>query len=150
EPPRPDDQNAHYNGWLHQVFVTGTLCFGADGLIVWSKHNYPGSWNDGDTSLGFRDYSLVSTGISSLGRSDKHHHLLVTLLSLFSILSQPLLVSISCFFQFPFASGLLGYQFFTSHAVSFLAFNSITDETFIPVLTAASIFFFGASICFFT
>jgi hypothetical protein len=54
QPPDPDDQNAHYNGWLHGVFVTGTLCFSADGLIVWAKHNCPGSWNDGDTSLDFR------------------------------------------------------------------------------------------------
>ncbi|KAE9267140.1 hypothetical protein PR003_g31881 [Phytophthora rubi] len=54
QPPNPDVQNAHYNGWLHNVFVTGTLCFSADGLIVWAKHNCPGSWNDGDTSLDFR------------------------------------------------------------------------------------------------
>jgi hypothetical protein len=42
-----------YNGWLHSVFVTGTICFAADGCIIWSKHNCPGSWNDSDTSLGF-------------------------------------------------------------------------------------------------
>ncbi|GMF14611.1 unnamed protein product [Phytophthora fragariaefolia] len=41
-------------GGLHSVFVTGTLCFSADGLIVLSKHNYPASWNDADTSLDFR------------------------------------------------------------------------------------------------
>lgn len=50
-----DIQNAHYNGWLHAVFVTGTLCFSSDGLIVWSKHICPGSWNDLDTSLQFRE-----------------------------------------------------------------------------------------------
>ncbi|KAJ8566614.1 hypothetical protein ON010_g6510 [Phytophthora cinnamomi] len=54
QPPDRNIQNAHYNGWLHSVFVTGTLCFSADGLIVWAKHNRPGSWNDGDTSLDFR------------------------------------------------------------------------------------------------
>jgi hypothetical protein len=54
QPSNPDVQNAHYNGWLHAVYVTGTLCFSADGLIVWAKHNCPGSWNDGDTSLDFR------------------------------------------------------------------------------------------------
>ncbi|KAE8886247.1 hypothetical protein PF007_g25559 [Phytophthora fragariae] len=43
-----------YNGWLHSVFVTGTICFAADGCIIWSKHNCPGSWNDSDTSLEFR------------------------------------------------------------------------------------------------
>jgi hypothetical protein len=54
QPSIADLQNAHYNGWLHTVFVTGTLCFSADGLIVWTKHNCPGSWNAGDTSLDFR------------------------------------------------------------------------------------------------
>ncbi|POM69056.1 Hypothetical protein PHPALM_14698 [Phytophthora palmivora] len=54
QPASAEIQNAHYNGWLHAVFVTGTLCFSADGLIVWSKHNCPGSWNDSDTSLQFR------------------------------------------------------------------------------------------------
>jgi len=33
----------------------GTLCFSADGLIVWSKHKCPGSWNDSDNSLEFRE-----------------------------------------------------------------------------------------------
>jgi hypothetical protein len=55
QPPNPDIQNAHYNGWLHAVFMTGTLCFSADGLIVWAKHNCPGSWKDSDTSLEFRE-----------------------------------------------------------------------------------------------
>ncbi|GMF52807.1 unnamed protein product [Phytophthora fragariaefolia] len=54
QPPDRDIQNGHYNGWLHGAFVTGTLCFSADGLIVWAKHNCPGSWNDGDASRGFR------------------------------------------------------------------------------------------------
>ncbi|KAG3114604.1 hypothetical protein PI125_g6284 [Phytophthora idaei] len=35
------------------MFVTGALCFSADGLVVWAKQNCPGSWNDGDTSLDF-------------------------------------------------------------------------------------------------
>ncbi|KAE9224594.1 hypothetical protein PF004_g12173 [Phytophthora fragariae] len=54
QPSNPDVQNAHYNGWLHSVYVTRTLCFSADGLVVWAKHNCPGSWNDGETSLDFR------------------------------------------------------------------------------------------------
>ncbi|DAZ96556.1 TPA: hypothetical protein N0F65_011233 [Lagenidium giganteum] len=53
EPSSSDLQNAYYNGWLHSVLVTGTLCFDADGTIVWAKHNCPGSWNDGDISLEF-------------------------------------------------------------------------------------------------
>ncbi|KAJ8566612.1 hypothetical protein ON010_g6508 [Phytophthora cinnamomi] len=58
EPSERDIQNAHYNGCLHSVYVTGTLCFSADGLIVWSKHTYPGSWNDSDTSIEFREKLL--------------------------------------------------------------------------------------------
>ncbi|KAE9001587.1 hypothetical protein PR001_g18482 [Phytophthora rubi] len=55
QPSNPDVQNACYNGWLHNVCATGALCFSVDGLIVWTKkHNCPGSWNDGDTSLAFR------------------------------------------------------------------------------------------------
>ncbi|KAF1786494.1 hypothetical protein GQ600_3552 [Phytophthora cactorum] len=38
-------QNACYNGWLHNVFVTGTICLGADECILWLKHNCPGSWD---------------------------------------------------------------------------------------------------------
>lgn len=54
QPSNSDLQNAMYNGWLHTVFVTGTICFAADGCIIWAKHNCPGSWNDSNTSLGFR------------------------------------------------------------------------------------------------
>ncbi|KUF80616.1 hypothetical protein AM588_10005289 [Phytophthora nicotianae] len=58
QPSRADIQNAYYNGWLHAVFVTGTICFGADGCILWAKHNCPGSWNDSDTSLELREKLL--------------------------------------------------------------------------------------------
>ncbi|POM57913.1 Hypothetical protein PHPALM_37514 [Phytophthora palmivora] len=58
QPASAEIQNAHYNGWLHAVIVTGTLCFSAEGLIVWSKHNCPGSWNDSDTSVQFREKLL--------------------------------------------------------------------------------------------
>ncbi|KAJ8558670.1 hypothetical protein ON010_g8782 [Phytophthora cinnamomi] len=51
----PDVQNAFYNGWLHDVFVNGTLCFGADGLIVWARHNCPGSWNDAENCVELRE-----------------------------------------------------------------------------------------------
>ncbi|KAE8874854.1 hypothetical protein PF003_g41021 [Phytophthora fragariae] len=54
QPSNADLQNAMHNGWLHSVFVTGTICFAADGCTIWSRHNCPGSWNDSDTSLGFR------------------------------------------------------------------------------------------------
>lgn len=31
--------------------MTGTLLFGVDGTVVWGRHNFVGSWNDGDTSF---------------------------------------------------------------------------------------------------
>jgi hypothetical protein len=43
-----------YNGWLHAVYVTGSICFGVDGTIIWFRHNCPGSWNDGETSRKFQ------------------------------------------------------------------------------------------------
>ena len=64
-------QNAYYNGWLHSVFVTGAICFGVDGTIVWFRHNCPGSWNDGETSKQFQsrlcrdDLNLEGHGVLS-------------------------------------------------------------------------------------
>jgi hypothetical protein len=58
KPSNPDIQNAYYNGWLHATLVTGTLCFGADGTIIWMKINCPGSWNDGEMSRSFREKLL--------------------------------------------------------------------------------------------
>ncbi|KAG9409791.1 hypothetical protein AC1031_020102 [Aphanomyces cochlioides] len=49
-PSNIDLQNAQFNGWLHCVFVTGVLCFGLDGTLIWGRHNCPGSWNDGEVS----------------------------------------------------------------------------------------------------
>ncbi|KAF1785931.1 Harbinger transposase-derived nuclease domain [Phytophthora cactorum] len=54
QPSNADLQNAKHNRWFHPGFVTGTICFAADGCIIWCKHNCPGSWNDSDISLGFR------------------------------------------------------------------------------------------------
>jgi hypothetical protein len=50
EPADTDVQNALYNGWLHSPLITGVLCFSVAGLLIWSKHNCVGSWNDGDMS----------------------------------------------------------------------------------------------------
>ncbi|KAF1779310.1 hypothetical protein GQ600_3082 [Phytophthora cactorum] len=58
QPSNADLQNAMYNGWHHGVYVTGTICFAADGCIIWSRRSCPGSWNDSDTSLGFRTKPL--------------------------------------------------------------------------------------------
>lgn len=71
EPSDVDLQNAMYNGWLHCVFVTGVLCFGCDGTLIWAKHNVVGSWNDGevagklfikllDPALTLPEYGMVS------------------------------------------------------------------------------------------
>lgn len=43
-----EKQNSQFNGWLHACFVTGVLAFDTDGLLIWCKHNCPGSWNDGE------------------------------------------------------------------------------------------------------
>ena len=55
EPSNAFVQNCHYNGWLHTVLVTGTACFSVDGVIIWAKVNFYGSWNDGEMSRAFRD-----------------------------------------------------------------------------------------------
>ena len=36
------------DGLLHAALVTGVLCYGVDGTLIWGKHNIVGSWNDGD------------------------------------------------------------------------------------------------------
>jgi len=63
KPTNADLQNAMYNGWLHSTLITGTLCYGADGTIIWAKHNFPGSWNDGETSRRFQQ-KLLNPAIS--------------------------------------------------------------------------------------
>ncbi|KUF99515.1 Crossover junction endonuclease [Phytophthora nicotianae] len=55
EPSDVDLQNAHYNGWLHSVLITGTLCYGCDGTLIWAKLNCPGSWNDGEMSFALQE-----------------------------------------------------------------------------------------------
>ncbi|KAG3078572.1 hypothetical protein PI124_g22777 [Phytophthora idaei] len=60
QPSNADLQNMMYNGWLHTVFVMGAICFTANGCIIWSKHNSPGSWNDSDTFLASRGKLLHS------------------------------------------------------------------------------------------
>ncbi|EGZ05945.1 hypothetical protein PHYSODRAFT_533481, partial [Phytophthora sojae] len=37
-------------GWLHSTLVTGTLCYGVDGALVWGRHNCLSTWNGGETS----------------------------------------------------------------------------------------------------
>ncbi|KAF4135119.1 DDE superfamily endonuclease, partial [Phytophthora infestans] len=60
EPSASDLQNAYFNGWLHSVKVTGVLCYGFDGTLIWGRHNHPGSWNDGEMSRNLQ-YRLADT-----------------------------------------------------------------------------------------
>ncbi|KAF5376888.1 hypothetical protein D9615_007221 [Tricholomella constricta] len=39
-------ENATFNGWLHNHFVSSVLAFGATGVIIACKLNAPGSWHD--------------------------------------------------------------------------------------------------------
>ena len=55
KPSQADLQNAMYNGWLHATLVTGCLCFDVSGCICWGKHNFVGSWNDGEMSRAFQE-----------------------------------------------------------------------------------------------
>jgi hypothetical protein len=55
KPSNAELQNAMYNGWLHATLITGVLCYGVNGCIVWGKHNVVGSWNDGEMSKQFQD-----------------------------------------------------------------------------------------------
>ncbi|ETV73527.1 hypothetical protein H257_11652 [Aphanomyces astaci] len=63
EPSNVDLQNAQFNGWLHCVFVTGVLCYGVDGTLIWGRHNCPGSWNDGEMSRGLQDILADDTKV---------------------------------------------------------------------------------------
>ena len=55
EPGNAFLQNCLYNSWLHQALITGTTCFSVDGVIIWAKLNYFGSWNDSEMSRSFRE-----------------------------------------------------------------------------------------------
>lgn len=55
EPTNFFAQNCLYNSWLHRALITGTTCFSVDGVIIWAKLNYFGSWNDSEMSRTFRD-----------------------------------------------------------------------------------------------
>ena len=55
EPSNATVQNGMYNGWQHSAFITGTACFSADGVIIWAKLNFFGSFNDGEMSRASRE-----------------------------------------------------------------------------------------------
>ncbi|KJA14855.1 hypothetical protein HYPSUDRAFT_72352 [Hypholoma sublateritium FD-334 SS-4] len=41
-----ETENATYNGWLHDHFVSSVIAFNSTGLIIACKLNAPGSWHD--------------------------------------------------------------------------------------------------------
>ncbi|KAG6824837.1 hypothetical protein H0H92_005660 [Tricholoma furcatifolium] len=41
-----DIENATYNGWLSEHFISSVLAFSPEGLIIAAKLNAPGSWHD--------------------------------------------------------------------------------------------------------
>ncbi|KAF9566075.1 hypothetical protein CPC08DRAFT_740771 [Agrocybe pediades] len=41
-----DMENATFNGWLHEHFVSSVFAFGASGVIIACRLNAPGSWHD--------------------------------------------------------------------------------------------------------
>lgn len=63
------DFRLFFIGWHHCCYVTGVFAFGADGCIFWGKHNFPGSWNDAETSRGLQarllnpDLTLAGHGL---------------------------------------------------------------------------------------
>ena len=41
-----DEQNAYWNGWLHETCCSSLICWRSDGFIAYMATNYPGSWHD--------------------------------------------------------------------------------------------------------
>ncbi|KAJ8582170.1 hypothetical protein M405DRAFT_922049, partial [Rhizopogon salebrosus TDB-379] len=41
-----DIENATYNGWLSEHFVSSVLAFSAEGVVIAARTNAPGSWHD--------------------------------------------------------------------------------------------------------
>ncbi|KAF5328474.1 hypothetical protein D9758_018603 [Tetrapyrgos nigripes] len=39
-------ENATYNGWLHEHYISNVLCFSPEGVIIACRLNAPGSWHD--------------------------------------------------------------------------------------------------------
>ncbi|KAJ3012590.1 hypothetical protein NUW54_g1823 [Trametes sanguinea] len=54
-----DLENATYNGWLHDHFVSNILAFAPIGIIIWCALNAPGSWHDARVAQGL--YTLLET-----------------------------------------------------------------------------------------
>ncbi|KAK7444571.1 hypothetical protein VKT23_015249 [Stygiomarasmius scandens] len=39
-------ENATYNGWLHEHYISNVLCFSPEGVVIACRLNAPGSWHD--------------------------------------------------------------------------------------------------------
>ncbi|KZV59014.1 hypothetical protein PENSPDRAFT_695526 [Peniophora sp. CONT] len=44
-------ENACFNGWLHNHYISSVIVFNALGMIIWAKLNCPGSWHDSRIAL---------------------------------------------------------------------------------------------------
>jgi hypothetical protein len=49
------DQNAYYDGYLHDTFVNNVLVFSPEGKVIAAAINYPGSWHDSTVALNIID-----------------------------------------------------------------------------------------------
>ncbi|KAI8893275.1 hypothetical protein BC833DRAFT_636851 [Globomyces pollinis-pini] len=56
--PLIENKFGFIDGKNYTVQAPSTLCFGADGTIIWMCHNNPGSWNDAETSREFQERLL--------------------------------------------------------------------------------------------
>ncbi|KAG2079010.1 hypothetical protein BDR04DRAFT_997850, partial [Suillus decipiens] len=39
-------ENATYNGWLSEHFISSVITFSAEGVVIAARINVPGSWHD--------------------------------------------------------------------------------------------------------
>lgn len=49
------DQNAFYDGYLHDTMVNNVLIFSPEGKVISAAINYPGSWHDSTVANGIMD-----------------------------------------------------------------------------------------------
>jgi len=53
------EQNAYYNGWLHDHFVSCVYVFAPSGHIVAQSLNNPGSWYDSLVAMNGKIYNIL-------------------------------------------------------------------------------------------
>ena len=52
-------QNAYYNGWTHDHYVSNVFLFTPDGCCAYCVLNSPGSWHDSDVSAAGHLYEIL-------------------------------------------------------------------------------------------